>query len=83
MLELQIHRFLEADETKLQPLPLGQAFRAWRMSAIQTIIAAASRYGDIALGWILLVERADSVDELNTPGRGWLSLDRKLASSVT
>jgi hypothetical protein len=70
-------------ETKLQPLPIGQAFQAWRMSTIQTTIAAAGRQGDNALGWTLLADKADSVDELNIPGRDWVSLGRKLASAVT
>ncbi len=47
----------EADEIKLQPLLTGHTCRAWRMSTIHVIIAAVDRQDDMAMDWVLMVER--------------------------
>ena len=53
------------------------------MSATQTIGAAAGRHDDNALDWIFLAEKAGSVNEVDLPGRDWVSLDRRLTSAFT
>ncbi len=71
----------EADEIKLQPLPTGQAYRAWRMATIHVIIAAAGRRDNRAMDWVLVVDEA-SIDELGHPGTDRASLVRMLASAI-
>ena len=46
------------------------------------ITAAAGRQDDSAMDWVLKVEGVTSTDELDHPGRDWVSLDRKLAAAI-
>ena len=75
-------RVKEAYEVKLCPFPHGAAWRAWRANTIHAIISAAGRQDDLAQEWILKVEPHDS-GQLEEPGEGWISLDRKLAAALT
>ena len=45
-------------------------------------MSAAGRQGDLAHEWTLSVATHDPVD-LEDPGVGWISLDRKLAAALT
>ena len=67
---------------KLLQLSTGTAWRAWRANTIHAIISAAGRQDDLAQGWSLQVETHDPAD-LEDPGEGWVSLDRKLAAALT
>ena len=62
--------------------PSGTAWRAWRANAILVIISAAGRNDDQAQGWIMEVESEDTSINLDIPGDGWISLDRKLAVAL-
>ena len=53
------------------------------MSATHAIIATVGRQDDSAMDWVMMVERAESVEELNFPRRTGMSPDRKLAAAVT
>ena len=72
----------ETDEVKLLQFPHGTAWRAWRANTIHAIISAAGRQDDLAQEWILKVETHNPAD-LEDPGEGWISLDRKLAAAST
>ena len=67
---------------KLLQFPHGTAWRAWRANTIHAVIAAAGRQDYLAQEWILKVETHD-LSELEEPGDGWISLDRKLAAAPT
>ena len=62
--------------------PSGTAWRAWRANTIHAIVSAAGRHDDSALEWVMKVETHEAVD-LETPGDGWVTLDRKLAAALT
>jgi uncharacterized protein (DUF1684 family) len=67
---------------KILSFPSGTAWRAWRANAIHAIVSAAGRHDDSALEWVMKVEAHEAVD-LETPGDGWVTLDRKLAAALT
>ena len=71
----------KADEVKSLSFPSGTAWRAWRANAIHAIVSAAGRHDDSALEWVMKVETHEAVD-LETPGDGWVTLDRKLAAAL-
>ncbi len=60
----------------------GPAWRAWRANTIHAIVSAAGRHDDSALEWVMKVEAHEAAD-LETPGDGWVTLDRKLAAALT
>ena len=72
----------EADEIKLLVFPTGRQWRAWRNHAIHAIVSAAGRQDDLAQAWIMRVE-TDEPWQLQDPGEGWISLDRKLVAALT
>ena len=72
----------ESDEVKILAFPTGSQWRAWRGNTFASIVSAAGRQDDLAQAWILQVETADPA-ELEYPGEGWVSLDRKIAASLT
>ena len=72
----------ETEEIKIASFPHGSQWRAWRADTIHAVVSAAGRQDDLAQAWILKVETADP-RELEDPGEGWISLDRKLASALT
>jgi hypothetical protein len=67
---------------KFLSFPLGAQWRAWRANAIQTSISAAGRQDDDAFHWINKCA-TDVPYSLQTPGDGWISLDRKIAAGLT
>ncbi len=67
---------------KLMNFPTGISWRAWRANAIFAIVSAAGRRDDSALEWVMKVEAHEAVD-LETPGDGWVALDRKPATALT
>ena len=71
----------ETDEVKLLQFPHGTAWRAWRANTIHAVISAAGRQDDLAKELIVRVETHDPSD-LENPGEGWISLDRKLADAL-
>ncbi len=71
----------EADEVKLVQFPSGLAWRAWRSNTINAAVSAAGRQDDLAQEWILQVE-THSLRDLEDPGEGWISIDRKLAAAL-
>ncbi len=72
----------ESDEVNILALPTGSQWRAWRGNTFASIVSAAGRQDDLAQAWILQVETADPA-ELEHPGEGWVSLDRKIAAALT
>ena len=57
-------------------------WRAWKANAIHAIVSAAGRHDDSALEWVMKVQAHEAVD-LETPGDGWVTLDRELAAALT
>ncbi len=72
----------ESDEVNILAFPTGSEWRAWRGNTFASIVSAAGRQDDLAQNWILQVETADPA-ELEYPGEGWVSLDRKIAAALT
>ena len=75
-------RVREAEKIELLHFPQGSQRRAWRSHTLQTIVSAAGRQDDRAYRWIRKCETAEP-DSLDKPGKGWISLDRKLAAALT
>jgi hypothetical protein len=75
-------RAKESDEVNILAFPTGSQWRAWRGNTFASIASAAGRQDDVAQARILQVETADPA-ELEYPGEGWVSLDRKIAAALT
>ena len=72
----------EADAISISSFPAGAQWRAWRANTIQSVISATGRQNDLACPWIMKRE-SDELSQLTWPGKGWVSLDRKLAAALT
>ena len=75
-------RVREAEKIELLQFPQGAQWRAWRSHTLQAIVSAAGRQDDRAHHWIRKCE-TEEPDSLDTPGSGWISLDRTLAAAIT
>ena len=71
----------EADSIKFLAFPNGSQWRAWRAHCIQAVIAATGRHDDEAFPWIRACAR-ERPEDLQEPGPGWISLDRKIAAAL-
>ncbi len=72
----------ESDEVNILAFPTGSQWRAWGGNTFASIVSAAGRQDDfLAKSWIQQVETADPA-ELEYPGEGWVSHDRKLAAAL-
>ena len=67
---------------KILVFPQGTAWRAWRNNTTRFIVSAAGRHDDSALEWIMKAETHGHAD-LEHPGHGWITLDRKTAAALT
>ena len=63
-------------------MPQSLSWRAWKSKTILVVVSAAGRHDYTALLWIIQVE-AHQIEDLEVPGNGWVTLDRKLAAALT